>query len=107
MLNNLLLYIFFQFILIMTKCIKAIRVLIVEKLKKGIGQRETARNLGIPRTTVQNIWKHFVATGIVNDKPNPGRPTRYTERDRRKLCIESRRHPFLLQEKCSAVHLTH
>jgi len=69
-------------------------VLIVEKLKKGIGQRETARNLGIPRTTVQKFWKRFMATGTVDDKPNPGRLTRYTERDRRKLCIESRRHPF-------------
>ena len=60
MLNNLLLYIFFQFILVKTKCNKAIRVLIVEKLKNGIGQRETARNLGISKTTVQNIWKRFV-----------------------------------------------
>ena len=35
-----------------------------------------------------------MATGTVDEKPNPGRPTRYTERDRRKLCIESRRHHF-------------
>jgi len=78
MLNNLLLYIFFQFILVMTKCNKAIRVLIVEKLKKGIGQWETARHLGIPRT-VQNIWKRFVPTGTMDDKPNPGRLTRCIE----------------------------
>ena len=78
----------------MTKFNNIIRVLIVEKLKKGIGQRKTTINLGILRTTVRNIWTCFVATGTVDDKQNPGRPTRYTERDRRKLCIESRRHSF-------------
>jgi len=78
----------------MGKLSKDMRLLIVRKLKNGIGQRETSRNLEIPRTTVQNVWKRFLQTGTVDDKEKTGRPTKFSQRDRRKLYFESRRHPF-------------
>ena len=51
----------------MVKTEKTRRLLIIEKIQNGMGQRETSRYLGIPRTTVQNVWKRFVSTGSIDD----------------------------------------
>ena len=41
---------------------KTMKLLIIEKIQNEMEQRETSRYLGIPRTTVQNVWKRFVST---------------------------------------------
>jgi len=71
------------------------KVLIVEKLKNGVGQRETSRILGIPRTTVQGVWRRYKERGQIDEMPKCGRPRCATDRDRRNLCLQSRKHPFL------------
>ena len=82
-------------------------VLIGEKLRNWIGQQETPRILGIPRTTVQGVWRRHKKRGQVDDMPKTGRIICTTDRDRRNLCLQSRRHRFLTAEKCSTVHLAY
>jgi transposase len=92
--RNVLCELFSLHILVMGKCEKAVRLIIIEKLTNGMGQRETSRNLGIPRTTVRNVWKRFMSTGRIDDQERSGRPTKLNARDRRKLVLECKRHPF-------------
>ena len=65
----------------MVKTEKTMRLLILEKIQNVMGQRETSRYLGIPRTTVQNVWKRFVSTGSIDDHERSGRPTKTNARD--------------------------
>ena len=47
---------------------------IVVEISNGKSQRGVVRKLNIGQTTVRNIWKRFMDTGITNDKPKLGRP---------------------------------
>ena len=79
----------------MRKCSEEMRVLVVRKLQNGIGQRELSRYLEIPRSTIQNIWKRFLKHGAIENRKRTGRPTKLNERERRQLCLQSRRNPFM------------
>jgi len=79
----------------MLKCDYQMKVLIVEKLRNGMGQREISRILGIPRINVQGVWRRYKERGQVDDMPKIGLHVCTTDRDRRNLCLQSRRHPFL------------
>jgi len=70
----------------MHKCDYQMKVLIVEKLRNRMGQRETPR---IPMTTVQGVWRRYKEKGQVNDMPKTGRPMCTTDRDRRNFCLQS------------------
>jgi len=85
------------------------RLLIIDKIQNGLGQRETSRYLGIPRTTVQNVWKRFVSTGSIDDHEKSGRPIKTNARDRRRLVLECKRHTFFTatELRCSAGNLSH
>ena len=50
----------------MGKYSQEIQLLIVEKLKSGMGQRQVFRLLQIPISTVQNIHKRFREYGTVS-----------------------------------------
>ena len=79
----------------MSKHIEEIRLLIGEKLKNGMEQRELVRLLQIPRTTVQKIWKRFIQSGVIDYVQKTDCPPKLYKRDIKKLCLESRRNPFL------------
>ena len=81
-------------ILVMRKGDYQMKVLI-EKLRNGMEKQETSRILGIPRITVQGVWRRYKERGQVDDMPKIGRPMCTADRDRRNLCLQSRRHPFL------------
>ena len=74
----------------MGKHSQEIRLLIVEKLKSGMGQRQVSRLLQIPRSTVQNIHKRFSEYGTVSHAQKSGRPMKMNERDQRNLCLQCR-----------------
>ena len=67
-------------------------MLIVPHFNNGVSKHEIARILEIPRTTVGNICKRFLANGTVDLS---GRPNKLNDRDKRKLCLQSKRHPFI------------
>ena len=70
-------------------------MLIVRHFNNGISKHEIARILEIPRRTVRNICKSFLANGTVDFQQRSGRPNKLNDRDKRKLCLQSKRHPFL------------
>ena len=45
--------------------------------------------MGIPRTTVQGVWRRYKERGRIDDMPKTGRPMYTTDRDRRILCLQS------------------
>ena len=78
----------------MVKYNKHISMLIVRHFNNGVSKHEIARILEIPRTTVRNICKRFLANGTVDFQQRSGRPNKLSDRGKRKLCLQSKRHPF-------------
>lgn len=71
------------------------RNLIVLKMNQGMKQIQVARELNITSGTVRKIWMRYKATGSTDDAHRSGRPLKTTERDRRFICMASRKDPFL------------
>ena len=58
---------------------------------EGLFYRAISFRLGIPRTTVSDIWNRYKATADVEDRPRSGRPTILTDRgDRNAIRILNR-----------------
>lgn len=54
---------------------------------KGYGIKKIARELNLPKTTVQGILRHLkVTNGSIEPKKRGGRPKTFTEEDREKMC---------------------
>ena len=81
----------------MVKIEERLRKLVIAKIQDGASQRQVSKELGICRSSIQNLWLKFAKTGSISDRPRSGRPMKSTERDRRHLCIEAKKAPF-----CSA-----
>ena len=64
-------------------------------LETGKSQREVARILNAAQSSVNYIWKRFLETGNIKDRPKVGRPSKASTKYRRKLCRISMTHPNL------------
>ena len=53
--------------------------------ERGLSYRTISFQLGIPRTTVADIWTRYKETGDVEDRPRTGRPTILTDRGERNI----------------------
>lgn len=58
---------------------------IVGAIMAGAKISEVSAEFGIPWSTVNDIWKKFVATGSTHNAPRSGRPPKATPRVRRRL----------------------
>lgn len=67
----------------------------VMKMNDGKRQIDVATELKISSTTVRRIWKRYMETGSTNDRARSGRPLKTSERERRNICITSKKFPFL------------
>ena len=61
-------------------------------LQTGKSQREVAKLLNIAQSSVNHVWKKFIETGDIIDRPKTGRPTKANVRNRRLLCQISARN---------------
>lgn len=63
----------------------------------GTSIREAARQFGIPKSTAQDIWTKYKATGSTENLPKSGRPKKVTPRMERTIvreALSNRRKPF-------------
>jgi len=72
-----------------------IRSAILCLLETGKSQREVSRILNVAQSSVNYVWKKFLVTGDITDRPKSGRPAKATVKDRRLLCRISTIHPNL------------
>jgi len=56
--------------------------LVIAKIQDDLSQRQISKDLGICRSSLQNIWLKFANTEPIADRPRSGRPMKSTERDR-------------------------
>ena len=66
----------------MAKIEERLRKLVIAKIQDGSSQRQVSKDLGICRSSIQNIWLKFANNGSIADRPRSGRPMKSTERDR-------------------------
>lgn len=58
---------------------------IIKLYFKGLSYRQIANRLEISFSSVRNIVKKYLTTGSVLNKPRPGRPTKFNEREQRSI----------------------
>jgi len=68
--------------------------LIIDKLRKGMKQREIARELQIGQSSIHYIWKRYMKSGDITPLPKSGRKLILSPRDRRLLTLKSKKNPF-------------
>ncbi|EGC30544.1 hypothetical protein DICPUDRAFT_83535 [Dictyostelium purpureum] len=64
------------------------RELIIENFLQGKSDQEIAILIGVDRSTIYRIRKHYQKTNSLEPKPIPGRPRKYNERTER-FCKKS------------------
>ena len=79
----------------MVKIEERLEKLVIAKIQDGASQRRLSKDLRICRSSIQNIWLKFANTGYIADRPRSCIPMKSTERDRRHLCVEANKAPFL------------
>jgi len=79
----------------MVKIDESLRKLAVAKIQDGGSHRQVARELRLCPSSVWKIWVKFQNTGSISDGVRSGRPSKCSERDKRHLCIEAKKAPFL------------
>ena len=62
-----------------------IRERIVGMCLAGAKQTTVAETLGIPKSSVNDIWQRFLKQGTTENAPRSGRPSLITQRDKRQL----------------------
>ena len=77
----------------MAKLNEEMKTLIIFHLKNNKSQRKLSLELGISRSTIKSFWNKYRKTGIINDLPRCGRPTKTTPREQKKLIIMSKGNP--------------
>ena len=71
------------------------RKLVIAKIQVDSSQRQLSNDLRICRNSIQNIWLKFANTGSIADRPRNGRPMKSTKIDRKRMCMEANKAPFL------------
>ena len=79
----------------MVKIEERLGKLVIAKIQDDPSQTQVSKDLGIYRSSIQNIWLEFANTGSIADRPRSGRSMKSTERDLRRLCMEANKTPFL------------
>jgi len=64
---------------------------IIAKMKSGCTQRQLSRELNISQPAIRYIWKKYMITGDIMPLPKSGRKPIYSPRDRRIICIQSKK----------------
>jgi len=68
---------------------------IIMKLQQGETQRAVSRQFKMSQPSVRDLWNKFQRTGNVENVKKPGRPTKLTTREKRMLCRDCLKEPFL------------
>lgn len=71
-----------------------IRELIVMKKEHGQSLNSIAKQFEMNSSTVKKIWKKFVTYGTIENLPKGYKKRKLSERDERRLCLNSRKHPY-------------
>ena len=79
----------------MVKIEERLRKLVIAEIQNGGSQGQVSKDLGIRRSSIQNIWLKFANTESIADIPRIVRSMKSTERNRRRLCMEANKAPFL------------
>ena len=64
-------------------------------LETGKSQREVARIVKVSQSSVNYVFKKFIETGEIKERPKTGRPTKGSMKDRRLLCRILTKNPNL------------
>ena len=86
----------------MVKISDAIRKLVILKKSEGASYRMIAKDLNIGHSTVQYIYNKFLRTKTTTDLPKSGRPSKCTVREKRHMCRNSKKNPFLTAHEVAA-----
>ncbi|XP_076326346.1 uncharacterized protein LOC143233705 [Tachypleus tridentatus] len=68
---------------------------IIVKYKSRVSLSGIAKQLNVPKSTVQSIIDKYKLTGSIANLPRSGRPTKISERTKRKVLREVSRNPRL------------
>jgi len=79
----------------MGKIDEATKLIIIDKMKSGMTQREVSRQVNISQPAIHYIWKKYTKTGDIKSLPKSGRKAIYSPRDKRILAIKSKASPFM------------
>ena len=82
----------------MVKRGEMLRKLVIAKIQDGASQRQLSKDLGICRSSLQNLLLKFANNGSIADRPRSSRPMKFTERDHRRMCIEANKAHFSVRE---------
>ena len=66
-------------------------------VQSGKSHRETARLLGINKSTVSRVFERFMTTQSVSQRQRSGRPRKTTEKDDKAIVLFVNRHPNTTQ----------
>ena len=61
------------------------RVQIISLKKEGLSLGKIVESTGVDRRTVQRVWKRYLLSNTIQDKPRSGCPEKLSPRDKRKV----------------------
>src|SRR5688500_17326497 len=82
-----------------------LREKIVESVKKGVPQAETARRFGVDRATVKRYCKQLDERGTLGPRKAPGRAPKLDEEARQLLAEDLEQRPWATHSQRSAPFL--